>query len=135
MNYVTDNRVRAKNRWYEDLDETRMVASTRYHNDDGDEIVQEVPIRFDVCPTCNGKGKHVNPSIDSGGISQDQFDEDPDFAEGYHSGDYDVTCYGCDGKRVVAICLDEAVKKALDQVAATIAAHDAYVAAERAMGA
>jgi len=78
---------------------------------------------------------HVNPSIDANGISAETFAEDPDFAEAYHRGDYNVPCYECDRRRVVPICLDEEVQRGLDMVAATIAQHDAEVEAERQFGA
>lgn len=55
----------------------------------------------EVCSTCNGEGKHVNPSIDGNGLSPDAFHDDPDFAESYFSGRYDVTCDECKGERVV----------------------------------
>lgn len=61
----------------------------------------EVPFRWEVCPTCQGSGCHVNPSIDAGGITREDFDEDPDFAHDYMSGRYDVQCSECRGKRVV----------------------------------
>lgn len=54
-----------------------------------------------VCPTCDGKGKHVNPAIDSHGISQEEFDEDPEFRSSYFSGHYDIPCNGCEGRRVI----------------------------------
>jgi len=60
--------------------------------------------QFAVCPTCDGNGTHVNPSIDSEGISAEQFYEDPDFEEAYFSGDYDVACVECGGQRVVVKC-------------------------------
>lgn len=67
-----------------------------------------VPAVFSVCPLCGGKGSHVNPSIDAGGItSDDEFwgdDEDPMTGEScYMRGDYDVECYECHGKRVVPV--------------------------------
>jgi hypothetical protein len=43
----------------------------------------------------------VNPSIDSHGLSREDFDQDPDFEEDYFSGVYDVPCYVCSGARVV----------------------------------
>lgn len=50
------------------------------------------------CPTCDGKGTHVNPSIDAGGITD--FDEwDYDEQDAYMSGVYDVRCYGCNGQK------------------------------------
>jgi RecJ-like exonuclease len=67
------------------------------------EVWFELPFSYQTCPTCNGRGKHVNPSIDCHGISAEEFHEDPDFMEEYLTGRYDVTCYGCDGKRVVPV--------------------------------
>jgi hypothetical protein len=54
-----------------------------------------------VCPVCRGEGKTVNPDIDSHGLTFEDFAEDPDFAESYRQGVYDITCRGCDGLRVV----------------------------------
>lgn len=54
-----------------------------------------------VCPVCEGEGKTVNPNIDAHGLSAADFAEDPDFAEEYMSGTYDITCGGCNGLRVV----------------------------------
>lgn len=59
--------------------------------------------KFEVCPTCEGKGSHVNPSIDSHGLSAEDFAEDPDFREDYMNGTYDVPCAECGGKRVVMV--------------------------------
>jgi hypothetical protein len=55
-----------------------------------------------VCPVCEGSGKTVNPDIDAHGLTREDFDDDPDFAESYRSGLYDIACRGCGGKRVVA---------------------------------
>lgn len=73
--------------------------------DDDDFIMVDVTVsfRFDVCPTCRGKGTHVNPSIDAGGLSREDFDRDPDFEEAYLGGVYDVNCARCKGKRVVPV--------------------------------
>lgn len=61
----------------------------------------EIPSRFEVCWRCEGHGTHVNPSIDGNGISPEEFYEDPDFAESYFKGHYDVQCEECRGERVV----------------------------------
>lgn len=53
------------------------------------------------CQTCEGRGRHVNPSIDCDGISARDFDDDPEFQDAYFSGAYDVTCYECNGKKKV----------------------------------
>tara|TARA_R110000803_G_scaffold23018_2_gene56704 strand:- start:199 stop:618 length:420 start_codon:yes stop_codon:yes gene_type:complete len=65
-----------------------------------EETVVELPVRWEVCDVCEGEGKHVNPAIDCGGLSAHHF-EDPDFAEDYKRGAYDVPCNCCGGKRVV----------------------------------
>lgn len=54
-----------------------------------------------VCPICRGEGKTVNPDIDSNGLTRDDFYDDPDFAQDYVSGVYDISCRACEGKRVV----------------------------------
>lgn len=69
--------------------------------DDGSEV--ELPTTWAVCPVCNGEGKHVNPSIDCNGLGWEDFDADPDFAEDYFSGNYDVTCNECRGRTTVLV--------------------------------
>lgn len=70
---------------------------------DGECILLEVPIRYEVCGTCDGKGTHVNPSIDAHGITAEEWsnDWDDEEREGYFAGNYDVQCYECHGARVV----------------------------------
>lgn len=58
-------------------------------------------VKWILCPVCEGDGKTVNPDIDSNGLTAEDFREDPDFAENYWSGMYDITCRGCNGHRVV----------------------------------
>lgn len=62
---------------------------------------KSVNVHFEVCPTCGGKGHHTNPSVDAGGLTSSDFENDPGFMEEYLSGIYNVRCYECDGKRVV----------------------------------
>lgn len=71
----------------------------------------ELPAINIVCPLCSGKGKHVNPAIDGNGLSQEDFDNDPDFAESYFSGVYDVTCYECNGNNVVSVVDEKRLTK------------------------
>lgn len=64
----------------------------------------EIPFQYEVCDRCNGKGTHVNPSIDGNGITGDEMAEaGPEFLEDYMSGVYDVSCYECHGQRVVMV--------------------------------
>ena len=65
------------------------------------EIPLRLPTKFRVCPTCDGRGSYVNPAIDEHGISAEEMHDDPDFAESYFSGAYDVTCAECLGKNVI----------------------------------
>ena len=113
MSYYNDYRVRAaeKAKWYEDFFVERMVGTVHVDNPEtGEPEVVEVPAYYVVCPTCQGKGKHTNPSIDCDGLSpEDQ--EDEGFIYSYLVGHYDVACYGCNGTRVVPVIAREGVPK------------------------
>lgn len=100
--YCEDHRVIAGNKqdWYTTINKSKMLATVECEDENGITEV-EVKICYEVCPTCSGKGSHVNPSIDSNGLSAEDFYEDPDFRHDYCSGMYDVTCYECKGERVV----------------------------------
>lgn len=105
---------REKNKMW-DVNESRKVMSLtddmadrlrEWADDDSESMFQDVesfefPFKFEVCPTCEGKGKHVHPDIDRNGLSSEDFDRDPDFQDDYMSGRYDVQCYECHGNRVV----------------------------------
>lgn len=82
-------------------------------NDDGDEIEDELPTKYGVCPRCDGAGSHVNPNVDGHGITAEEWERDWDdeSREGYFRGDYDVSCEECHGLRVVP-CVD---REACDQ--------------------
>lgn len=112
------------------------------------ETSTEFPAKFEVCDLCDGKGKHVNPNIDAGGICEDDefWDDDMDEETGesrYMRGDYDVPCNCCGGKRVVltidrAACTSDELKAALaeyDQHLRDEAEYEAERRAERRMGA
>lgn len=86
---------------------------------EGVDIEEELPMKWGVCHVCDGKGKHVNPSIDAGGLSAEDFHDDPDFAEDYMRGTYDVTCNGCNGRTTVPVvdwdALDPTRRKAYEE--------------------
>jgi hypothetical protein len=107
-NYYNDSRTRAgrQSKWYDSFDESAMTVQICLEDEEGDEFFETLPVKFEVCPTCDGRGSHVNPSIDSGGLCSDDFHDDPDFEEEYFSGRYDVNCYECGGKRVVPVVND-----------------------------
>lgn len=101
-NYHNDSRVRAGERRspFQDVDECKRTATVILEDEDGNEEPVQVHVSRVVCQTCEGDGKHVNPSVDAGGLSQEDFDEDRDFRDEYMGGMYDVTCYECQGLRV-----------------------------------
>ena len=155
LNYDNDARVRA----------AREQSSFVVYDENDEE--HELPTTWGVCPTCHGEGVHTNPSIDCGGLTAKDFDDDPDFAAQYmgyendkeccnedgHSWHacparkkqkgrratrYDVTCYGCDGMRVVRV-VDESqltpeLKAAWHADKRAAAECRAMEAAERRMG-
>ena len=107
VNYFRDPRVRNAERYgNRDVDERRMVIKWECEDDEGETVTHEFPARFEVCPTCDGKGTHVNPSIDASGYYPDEdddygYDEDDEYGTPYERGVYDVPCATCSGKRVV----------------------------------
>lgn len=58
----------------------------------------ELPTKWKLCSVCGGEGRHVNPAIDCDGLSSEDFDADPDFADDYRSGVYDIECNRCHGR-------------------------------------
>ncbi len=127
MNYFNDPRVtepRRKPILYTDDPET------------GEPLEKELPLEWRVCGVCRGEGKHVNPSIDAGGISATEFYEDPEFVDDYMSGAFDVTCNACGGRTTVpgvdwsqlSDADAEAYRKQLDEEAADLACQRAELA-------
>ena len=108
--------------------------------DQEEPAVMEIPFVWAVCGTCDGKGRHVNPNIDRQGLTREDFDEDPDFAEDYFNGFYDQPCNQCGGSRV-----EPELKPVTDAEKAHVEAwhksieddyqYERMCAAERAMGA
>lgn len=151
-NYDNDSRVRAARagKWYESLNSSRMTVTVdlEYDADDYENIEDvpeshvELPIKFVVCGTCQGRGLHVNPSVDCGGLTGEDFERDPDFREEYFNGAYDVQCYECHGNRVVPQVNEEkcsneqkAYLKRLNQLQREHDAYERECAMERRMGA
>lgn len=135
-NYHMDRRTRAayEGSLFLEVDERRMIGTVVL---DGQKY--QIGIRFEVCDVCDGKGSHVNPSIDAGGISAERFHEDPEFAQQYFGGTYDQVCNGCGGRRVVPVPdprTDEQrnLMEHLKAEWAEKAAYQRQCARERAMG-
>jgi hypothetical protein len=120
-------------KWYEHFSEKTMLFTVEI---DGEEL--EIPAKYEVCGTCNGKGSHVNPSIDSNGITPEEFAEDPGFQEDYFAGVFDQSCNECHGARVSPEVNWEALNEETKQlVEEHIRGHFDYqyeMAMERKMG-
>lgn len=105
-NYMNDRRTRAKDAWsnYDEKTKTITISYTDYDEEDYEaEKELKLPARLEVCDLCEGSGSVVDPNIDAGGLSRDDFDEDPGFEEDYHSGRFNITCPQCRGKNVVPV--------------------------------
>jgi hypothetical protein len=120
----------------------KNIIQWETENDEGDEVVEELPAKYAVCSRCRGEGSHVNPAIDGHGLSREDFDEDPDFEEAYFEGRYDVTCHECKGERVVLELDEETAGRECPELLERYidflkdeAEYDAICAAERRMGA
>lgn len=104
---------------------------------DVDELT--VPAKWVICGNCRGNGKHVNRAVDGNGLSAEDFYEDPDFAEDYFSGVYDVACSECQATGKVLVPdedkMSEADLDALERHWEAEADYAAECAAERRMGA
>lgn len=129
LNYYTDPRVACRD----------GLPVLYFVDDDGYDAERELPTKWEVCDVCQGRGVHVNPSIDCNGLTADDFADDPDLAEDYLRGVYDVPCNQCHGRTtVLAVDWDrlsdderDAYQKQLDAEAAD----RRYAAMERALGA
>jgi len=106
------------NKWWKSYDERKRTVTVDVSDyicdfedeDNFEELMKLVedgcvtlPLSFEVCGTCNGFGSHVNPDIDSHGITAEEWDRDWSYEDrdNYFSGLYDVTCYECNGNKVV----------------------------------
>ena len=115
--------------------EAEMDDYTKGEDEDGEPIQVQIPIEMQVCPTCDGRGCYVNPSIDSHGLSQEDFDSEPGFYENYRSGVYDIRCEHCQGENVIPWPTQAEDRKRVDEWLGTIEAWDADAEMERRMGA
>jgi hypothetical protein len=105
-------------------------------NESFEVLTIEVTYVYEVCDLCRGHGSHVNPSIDSHGLTREDFSEDPDFHDDYVTGKYNVTCYNCDGNRVVPkFDLPEKIQNIISEFEKSRAESRQYDEMERNFGA
>lgn len=95
-----------------------IEAAVRELNGEDEQPRQKGRGGWVICFTCRGDGHVVNPSIDGCGLSAEDFHEDPDFAEDYMSGAYDIVCRTCGGSGKLKASGVKAKRAELDQHAA-----------------
>lgn len=112
-------------------------------DDEGNEVVHELPSKREVCSRCDGEGTHLTPSIGEHCYSAEEFEESFSTDEEQESyfrrgGIYDVTCEVCDGKRVEEVvdeeCCDPVLLKAYHKRLEDERYFELECAAERRMG-
>lgn len=103
FNYHGDSRVlnaRDQREFNEGFNAEAMTFTFIQEDKDGEEVSYTLPEKFEVCPTCNGRGTHVRPSVDASGF--DGWDDVDEYGESnYLAGAYNVTCQTCHGRNVV----------------------------------
>jgi len=91
---------------------SNRIDDMNYYNDprtkDAPELPEGLPTKWAICPVCDGKETVVNPSIDSGGLTAEEFCEDPDFREDYLTGVYDIPCKFCKGNGKLKVIDEDA---------------------------
>jgi len=84
-----------------------MKVEKIWENDQGEEITYSFPTKNEVCPRCEGHGYHLTPSIGEYAYSMEEFYQefDEEGREQYFSrgGIYDIVCFDCKGKNVIAV--------------------------------
>lgn len=64
------------------------------------DLVIRVPGKAIVCTACEGTGTELYGSLKGMAFTQQDFDSDPDFAEDYFGGNYDVPCSHCQSRNI-----------------------------------
>jgi len=128
-----------------EIEKRKAVPPCKWEDYELEEVQFALPAYEVECYRCRGKGSHVNPSIDGNGISAEEWENDWDYEEreAYWNGGYDVSCYECQGRKVVKEIMDECylsepqklLHKLLQDKWKDDAHYDAIEAAERRMGA
>jgi hypothetical protein len=103
----------------------------------GEEKVFQLESKREVCPRCQGIGRHSREDIDDSYLVDIMIaDGDEEGLEGYYNGNYDVICTVCNGQNVVdAPVFPEWMQKKLNEWYRWEAEYRRECDAERRMGA
>jgi len=108
-NYQNDHRVRGgRDRWWIAIDERKMLVRHKYDSKTNKQVWYK--FKYEACDTCDGKGHHVNPSVDCDGLTAEDMYYGG-YEEDYFEGVYDVACYKCHGERVMPVKYGKAIYK------------------------
>ena len=91
-----------------------------FEDDNGDEVVVDIPARYEVCSDCEGHGSVLNESMRFHAYTEEEFSDfsDEDREQYFKRGGiYDVTCPTCKGKRVEKV-VDEGARFTPEQAEA-----------------
>ena len=80
----------------------KTITVELWDEEEGEEYTVDFPAHNVLCPECGGEGSTYLGwrSEDQPAYTQEDFDDDPDFEEGYFGGAYDRPCPECKGLRV-----------------------------------
>ena len=88
-----------------------------FEDDNGDEVVVDIPARYEVCSDCEGHGSVLNESMRFHAYTEEEFSDfsDEDREQYFKRGGiYDVVCSTCKGMRVEKV-LDTDAKLTSEQ--------------------
>lgn len=107
-----------------------------WSDEDGEEVTHSFPSKNEVCPTCEGFGTHLNPSIGNHAYSMEEFYEefDEEGREEYfkRGGIYDVQCEECKGNKVIEVVDESRLSDEQKPLYAAYEKHAEEVAIEEA---
>jgi len=86
-----------------------VKKSFTYEFKSGKVLTKDLPMRNEVCGRCDGEGTHLRPGMEGRAYSWEEFQDDPEFEEGYFGGRYDVVCDDCHGRNVMPVVDEEAL--------------------------
>jgi hypothetical protein len=82
--------------------EVGMDKPVVIEDEDGNPV--ELPMHFEVCGRCEGRGVHDHPAFSNGITSSEWADDfDEEGRADYLAGRYDVACEACHGVRVLLV--------------------------------